>query len=143
MPSKWLWVANPDRCFDQRWELYPALWPVNQVPGDWWSCDEATAAGDQVLLYLTQPVSAVLALIDVQSPAREPRPHEVAEKRWPWVCDYRVSELFDRGVTYKYLTRDNELNEWRASSNNLQGTSFPVPLNVWRKLLYASRAAWS
>ena len=76
MSHRWLWVADMDRCFDEAGEFLPDIEPGGQGPGDWWSCDPETRSGDNALLYVTRPLSRVIALVDVRSPAREPRPHE-------------------------------------------------------------------
>lgn len=139
MAQRWLWVADIDRCFDEAGELLPDIEPGAQKPGDWWSCDARTRPGDTALLYVTRPLKQIEAFVDVRSPAREPRPYEHAERRWPYVCDYRVSELLD-GPTYRAIRADPELDAWREGCRNFKGSAFEVPPTIWGKPVYLARS---
>lgn len=139
MPRRWLWVADMDRCFDEAGELLADIEPGVQKPGDWWSCDERTRKGDTALLYVTYRLSRIVAFVDVHSHARVPRPFEHAERRWPFVCDYRVSELLG-GPTYQAICADPDLDAWRAECRNFQGSAFEVPPPIWGKLVYRGRS---
>jgi 5-methylcytosine-specific restriction endonuclease McrA len=100
--------------------------------------------GDLILLYLNSkgeslkgyPTSAFRYLIQATSDSYDGAARYPHWRKNGWNgCDCLVLHKFENPVRYKDLKLDPEFQNWDAYKNrNFQGTSFPIPENIWIKL---------
>ncbi|WP_328306842.1 endonuclease NucS domain-containing protein [Actinomycetospora sp. NBC_00405] len=100
----------------------------------WWTCDPRTRAGDLVLLYRARVRKDLARLLVARSDA-EVLDLPDSEFDGRSVCSYEVLESFDRPVPFATISRDPFLGAWGPVRLRLQGSSFPVPQDMWARLL--------
>ena len=131
----WLWVTS-------RETAYASGLKKNNENN--WTCDGDTKKGDLILLYLNSkgeavkgyPKSAFCYLIQANSGVSNGEHFPGwRERGWKDACDCQVLYEFKNPVRYKDLELDPEFEKWDAyKRRNFQGTSFPIPEDIWNKL---------
>lgn len=149
MKNHWLWVAHEDSWADSQGDDLDLGRGAAATEDTGWTCDPAARPNDLVLLYRTAPRMDVKYLFEVTSeprprPARSGTGHPGSERlAGEPECGWRSLASFDAPLTIREMRNDQVLKDWNALRLNFQGRSFPVPHEVWARLIgELTRRSW-
>lgn len=127
--GRWLWVARPEHYRDDHGNDHPDLHPARpRVPGTW-CCSPATRDGDLGLLYRSRERKDISHLVVVRTDAERPETGSAP------VCRVQVLARFHEPLPLAEMRADPVLRRWSALRASFIRRWFPVPDEVWARLL--------
>lgn len=123
--GRWVWVVGPSCYLDEHGDEDPKLRPG--TAGLRWACRRDTRAGDLAVLYRSRQAKDIAYLFRATSDA-EP-------DAGVWTCEAEVISRLPRPVTLAELRDDPVTATWPALRASFVRTAFPVPAEVWERLL--------
>ena len=127
-PRRWVWVVGPSCYLDEHGGEDPKLRPG--TAGLRWACHRDTHAGDLAVLYRSRRAKDLAYLFRATS---EPVLEDGA-----WNCEASVVCRLPRPVGLAELRADPVTAAWPALRASFVRTAFPVPDDVWERLMAMS-----
>jgi predicted RNA-binding protein with PUA-like domain len=123
-----VWVVRPSCYLDERGDEDPKLRPGTS--GLRWACHRDTRAGDLAVLYRSRQAKDLAYLFRAVSDAEADGD--------VWACEAEVVERLPRPVGLAELRADPVTATWPALRASFVRTAFPVPDDVWERLVALS-----
>jgi hypothetical protein len=131
----WVWVRQPWFYQDERGVAFPDLDPERgYTPEDWWSCSPWTRDGDLAVMYRSRERKDISHLVAARSDA-----WRLDDSHSPYhgtsVCKIQILARFPRPLALAEMRADPTIREWAALRAGFRKGYFPVPNEVWARLL--------
>lgn len=126
--GRWVWVVGPSCYLDEQGDEDPKLRPG--TTGLVWACHRDTRVGDLAVLYRSRQAKDIAYVFRATSDASH---DDVA-----WTCEAEVLERLPAPVPLADLRADPVTATWSALRASFVRTAFPVPEDVWDRLMAMS-----
>lgn len=132
--QQWVWVSRPEHYRDAHGGEHPHLDPAVAWVPEPWCCSPRTRAGDLGVVYRSRECRDISHLVAARSDAeRSEDPATGPAARW--ACRVQVLARFERPLGLAEMRADPVLREWPALRASFVQRCFPVPDDVWERLL--------